>query len=781
MAFNPLKNRTITVPTLVEDKVENIEQDQNLVTYNSEYNNTSTQESSNTDYSNSGLDVKSIVDNESFLIDDKSPKDVTSEPPAPAVENTLIEIELLESLPLAFILEKAKAIKNENSDNKYTILNQTISIKDNKWYNVDYKRGNVNAFSLAKHLLTLNFHSRNNNQNIPFFDNSLVPHTQKWLTTLYKEYELIIEAEKLKHNQTREQKEAVNSSTEIIYHKADKPKDLTKEEHLIRYKRITEDLNNISLDLIMEYIGANPNEDGERGKWKVWSTGDNIAVTGQRWFSWKGQEGGHGAISLLAFHLATENNISVDNESKKALWKMARNQLIENFGIGDLADLAGNGELLNFKVPFAMPLKLDTKINQVRNYLHDKRQIPLWIVNKQINSGFLFAGFPADWKDQPRNKDEQERLPSDKIWAIFLSSNSTAAEMRAIDRSDNFAKMLAKGSDKDYGGYAIKAEKDVTEHTIAALEASVDSMSYHAFYPGRISTSCMGTTYNLAVKAAMQGFSRNFSFQLAFDNDQAGNESTIRFREALIKALGEDALDRIEAEKDIRKDTEEVENPEELKERNDLIFKLGFEKYQELYADGKINYFDLSMLCLSENIKNNSIFYLDVQDNPIGLDVVRLFHTEANKKFGKNVIQDLITNKKIRYLNVCPLFDMMQDHKKSAQEVYDKLIQNKPYYLRIKVKDNENDNSDGSQNKRSVENRLIFEEEFKKIAGPKYDEWMNDGTIITKKIAIAKDWNEFFIYKLNNDLEFKEKIKAQEEHYAHYNTPVVESNKKNKP
>lgn len=780
MAFNPYKNRTITEPITQEDKIEDIESDESLVTYNAEHNKSS-EENSYTevnDISNSGLDVKSIIDNESFLIDDTESQKMEQERKEEITqENNLIDVELLDSLPLSFVLSKAKAINDENSKNKYSVLNQVINIKENKWYNVNYKRGNVNAFSLAKHLLTLNYHIQKNSPNIPFFDNDLSQNTQKWLSTIYKEYELILQKEKSAH---KEQRNNVVESQEIVYHKAEKPRNMTQEEIFMRYKQITSDLNNLSLDLIMEYIGANPNEDGESGKWKVWSTGDNIAITGQRWYSWKSQEGGHGAISLLAFHLATENNIdNRDSENKKLLWKMARNQLIENFGIGDLADLAGTGDSIVFKVPFAMPLKIDSKITQVKNYLHDKRHIPLWIINKQINAGYLFAGFPSDWKDQPKNKTQQDKLSNDKIWAIFLSSNSTAAEMRAIDRSDNFAKMLAKGSDKELGGFAITFEKDVNEKTLAVLEASVDSMSYHAFYPGRIATSCMGTTHNLAVKIAKQSFQKDFSFQMAFDNDQAGNESAIRFRESLIKSLGDEEIQKIEDSTNLQEDNV---TQEKLKERDELSFKLGFQKYQELYKEGKINYFDLGLKCLEENIKQNSIFYLDVQDNPIGLDTVKLFHNEANKRFGKETIQNLVINKKIKYLNVCPVFEMMQDHKKSAQEVYDKLIQDKPYYLRIKIKDNENDNSEENQNKRSVDNRLKFEEEFKKIAGHKYEEWINDGIIINKKISIAKDWNELFIYKMNNDPEFRTSIKEQEQHYSFYNeTPDDTKQKKNKP
>ncbi len=186
-----------------------------------------------------------------------------------------------------------------------------------------------------------------------------------------------------------------------------------------------------------------------------------------------------------------------------------------------------------------MPHVIDFKINQVRQYLNEKRQLPLWIIDKQIKAGSLFAGYPSDWKEEP-NLNNPEKLKNDKVWATFLAVNGNAAEMRAIERTDQFAKILAKGSDKEMGGFLIKAEKEVNEKTVVACEAAIDTMSYHAFYPGRIVTSCMGVNFNLAVKSAMEALDHDFKFQLAFDNDLAGNEAAVRFKEQLIHEIGEE-------------------------------------------------------------------------------------------------------------------------------------------------------------------------------------------------------------------------------------------------
>lgn len=645
------------------------------------------------------------------------------------VEKTHFNLPLLKSLPLSFVLTHFGATQSKN--NLYSIYNNDISIKENRWYNVNLKKGFIDAMSLTKHLIALRDKVDENLK-----DKMLFVAARSLLNDIQSLLPDNIEEKPSVNNVITPTSNEETASTESKQARVNR----TPEEHKAFWKALTEQLDNISLDLVMEHIGATPNEDGQAGKWKVLDTRENINITGQMWKPWKAK-GGHGAINLLAYHIATKANIDTRiEEQKKQVRMMAIKELLTVFGDGDLSMLSGDDAEIVFKVPFAMPLVIDFKINHVRHYLNEKRGIPLWVVNKQINTGLLFAGYPSDWrikKEMVRALKDPERLKDEDVWAVFLSINGTAAEMRGIARNDDFAKILAKGSDKDFGGFLIKAEKSVNEKVVTAVEASVDALSYHAIFPGRIVTSCMGVTFSLAAKAAFEALGRNYTFHLGFDNDQTGNETALNFRDELIS-----------------------------------LFDGDMDLYNEHYAAGRIKYFDLGLRCLEECIEKNQIFYLDVQDNPVGIDVVKLFQAQAQEKFGRDEFRNIVSNGFVKYLNVCPIFNRMIDIEKEIVVAFNKLDSGKPYYLRIK-----NDDNDSLEEQQRSEE---FERGFRKLAGEKYKQWEDSGLIIYDKNAIAKDWNEYFIYLKENKPEFKIQLQEREQLYLDYSNVNTTTKKKSK-
>lgn len=496
----------------------------------------------------------------------------------------------------------------------------------------------------------------------------------------------------------------------------------TPAENAEFWKNLTEQLDNISLELVLEHVGANANEDGQQGKWKIWATSDNMQVSGQEWYSWKSQVGGRGALSFMAFHLAAVNNIDDRyDEQRKIVRKMAIRELIKAFGDGDLSEFATKDEEIVYKQPFSTPITIDGKIDQVRKYLNEKRGLPMWIINKQIKTGLLFAGFPADWH-LPRHLNEPEKLDDNDVWATFLAVNNNAAEMRGIKRTDAFAKILAKGSEKELGGFLLKAERDCSEHTVSALEASIDAMSYHAFYPGRIAFSCMGVNFNLAVSAATEALEYGHDFQLAFDNDLAGNEAAVRFKARLAEELGE-------------------------------------EECSKLHADGRVKYYDLGLKVLEESVKNGKTFYFDVCDDKTGHEAIKLFQEQASNRFGKEAVRKMLDDRLIKYANVCPKFGLVKDAKAAAQEAFDKIASGKPYYLRFES---------SFDNEQEAENAKAFEKSFKEIAGSRYGELELNGSVIFEKPNIPKDWNEYYLHVKNNDLSFQDLLKLQEAAYSDY-------------
>jgi len=654
------------------------------------------------------------------------------------IDRTRFNIPLLDSLPISFVLLYLGAKQDTTKPNIYYIDNQEISINENKWYNKTQFRGHVNVISLVKHLTAISEDLDEHENNKTLFISAC-----KKLTIIHQKAQ---ENENRSNLDTHElstkhvEPKHVEATPKSTYEVSDAVKlvqEKSTKNQPIDWKALTEQLNNIPLNLVMEHIGANPNENGQRGKWKVWKSGHNVQVTGQQWNDWNSQIGGFGGISLLAYHLGLEKNIDYRIDSHKfELKKLAMKELSKVF-VNEFELNGFGGETLDatyFKEPFSMPHVIDFKINQVREYLNEKRGLPLWIINKQIKAGSLFAGFPSDWKEDPNLKNP-EKLGNDKVWATFLAINGNAAEMRAIDRNDQYAKILAKGSDKDLGGFLIKSEKELNEKTVVSCEASVDTMSYHAFYPGRIVSSCMGVNFNLAVKSALEALDHSFKYQLAFDNDLAGNEAAVRFKEQLINEIGD-------------------------------------EEYNEHMTNGNISYFDLGIKCLKKTIEKGGIFYFDVKNDDIGRTAATMFQEQLFKVVPRETVKDLILKGKIKYANIAPNYGLMQDINKEAEVAFNLLSSNKPFYMVLKQGDEEE--------KEEIKiKRESFEIAFIKIAGTQLKQFEKEGKILYQKQALAKDWNEFLLVS-KRDPKFQEKLKTYEEHFNHYNEEDIPTKKSRK-
>lgn len=651
------------------------------------------------------------------------------------VENkTRFNVPLLETTPLSFIIEQLGGVLKKPNSNVYVLLEQEISIKpeESKWYNFTKKKGSRNAISLVKHLIAIQ-------ENLDEFEekNILFISACKKLTELQeiankhdeiKDYDgnkpLVPNVDYIPGNENHQDLEQNHFDKSNQSVTENKPK--------IDWKARDEALNSIPLNVLFEELGANANEDGQSGKWKIYDTAENVQLTGDfKWYSWNAQEGGVGAISYMKYHLAKLHNLNLKaKEDNSFAYKAAVQELLKMFGseLGNF-DYDTNAQI-EYKKPFSMPHVIDFKINQVRSYLNEVRSLPLWVINKQIQAGLLFAGYPSDWPNPPKTLFNPTKCKDEDIWATFLSINGEAAEMRAIKRQDNFSKILASGSSKDLGGFLIKAEKSHSEKTVAALEASIDTCSYHAFYPGRIATSCMGVNFNLAVKAALEVIERDgYKFQLAFDNDLAGNEAAVRFKERMIEEIGD-------------------------------------EEYKKLVQNGTLNFFDLGIRCFKEAIQNNETYYFDVLYNPIGRDAAIMFQEALAKEIGMPAIKSLLKEGKLKYANLWPNFGIMQNPEKEAETIYNLLCSDKPFYLRIKEELSEEE----EKNANIKYKKEMFMKAFYKTSEQRFEQWENEGKIITSKQAIAKDWNEYLQYQKKKpefrnyleslELEFNEKYSS---------------------
>jgi hypothetical protein len=645
-------------------------------------------------------------------------------------------VPLLDATPVNFVLESIGATYVK--DSIFEIYGQEITTKDNKWFNRTLKKGKTNAIELLKHLIAIN-------EKIDEKENqkSLFLAACHKLNSLQDKLQEVI-ANQVNDPETTPSTSATatetNNSKEFKYEVSDAMKK-TQATTKVDWKAVREQLNNIPLDIVMEHLGGDSNEDGQSGKWKSHVTGHNVQLTGNRWYDWNTQTGEVGAISLMAYHLAYQHNMPyVTDEEKWEVKKFATNEMIKIFGKDyDLSAFTADENSINYKKPFSMPHVIDFKINSVRQYLHEKRGLPLWVINKQIREGKLFAGYPSDWNEN-RNLNNPEKLTNIDVWATFLAVNGNAAEMRAIERTDKHAKILATGSDKDTGGFLIKAEKEFNEKTVVSCEAAIDTMSYHSFYPGRIVTSCMGVNFNLAVKSAIEALDHNYKYQFAFDNDLAGNEAAVRFRERIIQEIGE-------------------------------------EEYNEHMQNGDIGYFDLGIKCLLNTIKRGGVFYFDVKNNDVGRTAATMFQEQLFKIVPRETVKELLKRGKIKYANIAPAYTLMKDPQKEATECVNLLLSSKPFYLILKEGDD--DEKDEVRVKREA-----FEEAFVQACGDKLGQFEKEGKIIYKKQAFAKDWNEFYLI-MKKDPKIQQRLGAYEDKLSFYNEdvepPVVTTTKKKKP
>jgi hypothetical protein len=646
-------------------------------------------------------------------------------------------VPLLDATPVNFVLESIGATYIK--DNMYEIYGQEIATNENKWFNRTLKKGKHNSVELLKHLIAIDekIDEKENSKSLFLAAchklNSLQDKLQEAIANQVDDPEAKPSTDSTDANTTKDFKYEVSDAMKQTQ---------TQNKGKIDWKLVREQLNNIPLDIILEHLGANSNEDGHRGKWKVDITGHNVQLTGNKWYDWNTQTGDKGAISLMAYHLAYRDNMPyVSDEEKWEVKKYASREMLKAFGKDyDLSEFTVDENNENYKKPFAMPHVIDFKINSVKQYLHEKRGLPMWVINKQVREGKLFAGFPSDWSEN-RNLNNPEKLSNNDVWATFLGVNGNAAEMRAIERIDKNAKILATGSAKESGGFLIKAEKEFNERTVVACEAAIDTMSYHSFYPGRIVTSCMGVNFKLAVNSAIEAVDNGYKFQLAFDNDLAGNEAAVRFRETIIGEIGE-------------------------------------EEYNEHMQKGNIGYFDLGIKCLLNTIKRGGVFYLDVRNNDVGRTAATMFQEQLFKIVPRETVKELLKKGKIKYANVAPAYSLIRDVQKEATECVNLLLSSKPFYLVLKQGDD--DEKDDVRIKREA-----FEDAFVEACGDKLEQFKKEGKVIYKKQAFAKDWNEFFLI-MKKDPKIQQRLSAYEDKMDFYNTEVIEppvlaTTKKKKP
>lgn len=642
---------------------------------------------------------QNIQDLENSSVSTKELLDLSNIQIAP---NTKFNTQELSNIETSSLLQFLGA---EKKDPKTFILNgDTYYLLEDssKWYNNTKKKGSTGVINLMKHLIAIQQLDTDVHEN----DSTLFKASCQKLTELQPRIQAFMEKLSEDNNKNK------------------------KNEIAALYRAI--DLIPIADVMLIPEVNGTNNHKGARGRWKVAANGHVYGIT-KGWRSFTADEGGYGAISFLSHVIADEQKLNYGNESDRKklrriaagiLQKQFADEIQSNYSLdpNDIPEFSGS-----LKEAFAMPIIIPFKQNSVRNYLHQQRGLPLWLINKQMASGSLFPGFPSDWEGRPDNL-LLESCEDKNVWAVFLGANANSAEMRGINRFDGTAKLQAKGSDKELGGHLLNSEPSMSEKFVSSFEAAIDACSYHAINPGRIAQSCMGVNYKLAAISAMDSLDNGFTYALNFDNDMVGNTNTVRFKKALIDEITQ-------------------------------------EDYDEYFKNGKIKYFELAVNCYKEHLKLKKPFYFDMPHDTDGKAAFSMFFHELSKEFSREELQSHFQNNMLFAYDITPSFSKIHetDVISEAQKLANDMITiKKPLYLLTEIPKLDKEDAENQEKIANFEKVIhkynLFMYHFKQTLGE--DNWNNfvqKGAIISKTEIFAKDWNEYLVKMKSYNPEFAER------------------------
>ena len=279
--------------------------------------------------------------------------------------------------------------------------------------------------------------------------------------------------------------------------------DEKKNEALERYQVRREAMNEIDISLVLERLGADNGQDGDRTKWKIPGFG-NIITQGQRWKNVNTNvHKGFGGVRLV-MHAK-----DFEREGEALRW------MEEQFGPADKIDnaikAADSGKRKDRPQYFDPPQAMDHVWDRVREYLTKERGIPSSLVDKMHEAGTLYGNLAF-------HEIRKQHYGSPR--AIFLGPAS--AEIREIT-PDGF-KGCATGSDTDNSCFHVPHYEEAEENILAIQEAAVDSLSYGALFPGRYAVSTNGVgRFQLQYRLCLEAMDSQYGVRLAFDADQAGD------------------------------------------------------------------------------------------------------------------------------------------------------------------------------------------------------------------------------------------------------------------
>ncbi len=210
-----------------------------------------------------------------------------------------------------------------------------------------------------------------------------------------------------------------------------------------------------------------------------------ISITAQKFMNWTQSTGGGGAIDLV-MHL------------RRCDFKSAVFWLDENFPNHSTQPSARIA--CGVHKDFSLPMRNDSVLPRVRNYLTDERHIPPRLIDPLIRCGRLFA--------------------DNKSNAVFLLLGKEKVVVGAELRGTTSVKWhgMARGSRKDLGCFYVNTR---AAKKVVLCESAIDAISCCALHPTFMTISTSGANPNPHWLPRL--IKKGYVIFCGFDSDETGD------------------------------------------------------------------------------------------------------------------------------------------------------------------------------------------------------------------------------------------------------------------
>jgi hypothetical protein len=257
-----------------------------------------------------------------------------------------------------------------------------------------------------------------------------------------------------------------------------------KNQHKSNWINKCQNFRAIPLETVLLHDGAKQ-DIHDKKKWHTIQGA--ISITGTKFFNWKYNFGGGGAIDLVMHLKECDFSAAI-----AYLCIFTPNQPQWNH-CPPVRDFPTCKKLL-------LPAKNNTQLTRVASYLIKHRKLPEHLIYQTIESGIIYADPKAN--------------------VVFLMRGKGNAVVGAELRGTTHKKWrgIASGSDTQKGAFYVGSP---SFKVLCICESAIDALSYFTLFPHTLVVSTAGANHRIAwINNFIQ---KGYRVICAFDNDDTGN------------------------------------------------------------------------------------------------------------------------------------------------------------------------------------------------------------------------------------------------------------------